>query len=456
MIKDFIIIVLCVLVLILTRRQFLRLLKRLFHRFLPRSIRIFLEKQIPCVKTLDNDKKAKDIVYPTMTIEQESAVKNAIRITFSGDLILLKDMVENGYNPDTGSYSFDSMFQYVKDYYDQADYNIGVFEGPVAGSHKGFSTSCFNDGIPIYLNFPKEFAQAVKRAGFNMVTLANNHMLDQGVDGLFSTLDELDNIGLPHTGAYRNLKEKSVHTLVNIRGKKVAMLAYTYGSNYYDTDFFFQEENNHLSRILVAPNNKHIKETLKSVKNDFQEVKEMKPDTIVVLPHMGKQFRHAPDEFQKYWCNVFAENGADIILSDHPHAVQPIEWMSVSDRKILIVHCPGNFVNSYIKRDGDASMIVECYLDPDTGKPIASACIPIYAYCKFGKEKKENYCGVPVLAMLHHKEIAFGKYEYNRICEVHSLVTNVAMGVDIQIEDLQERYYYMPDIGYIRQSESSL
>jgi hypothetical protein len=95
-------------------------------------------------------------------------------------------------------------------------------------------------------------------------------------------------------------------------------------------------------------------------------------------------------------------------------------------------------------------MIVECYLDPDTGKPIASACIPIYAYCKFGKEKKENYCGVPVSAMLHDKDITIGKYEYDRVCEVHKLVTNVALGVEIQIEDLQERYYYLPDLGYVR------
>ncbi len=389
MIKNIIIVLLCVLILFLTRDQILRLLKVLLHRLLPSNFCRFLEKQLSRVKSSDNEKKAQDIVYPVLSAEQELALKNAIKITFTGDLILLKNMVENGYDSDAGQYSFDSMFQYVKDYYDQADYNIGVFEGPVAGAHKGFSTSSFDDGIPIYLNFPKEFAQAVKRAGFNMVTLANNHMLDQGVDGLYSTLDELDSVGLLHTGTYRNTKEKSVHTLVNVRGKRVALLAYTYGSNYYDTDFFFREENCHLSRILVSPNNKHIKESLELIKKDFQEAKKMKPDIIVVLPHMGKQFRHAPDEFQKFWCDVFAENGADIILSDHPHAVQPIEWKSISDRKILIVHCPGNFVNSYIKRDGDASMIVECYLDPDTGKPIASTCVPLYAFCKFGKEKRK-------------------------------------------------------------------
>lgn len=448
MIKNMVIIVLSICILYLTRSQILRLL----NKILPSTMRKSIEKRIAKIKSSHSDNNRRDTFYPFLSEEQESTIKKAIRITFTGDLILLKDMVENGYNPDTGHYCFDSMFKYVKDYYDQADYNIGVFEGPVAGAHKGYSTSCFNDGIPIYLNFPEEYAQAVKRAGFDMVTLANNHMLDQGVDGLYATLDVFDRLGLSHTGVYRDEQEKSVVTMVDIRGKKVVLLPYTYGSNYHKTDFFFQEENRHLSRIIVAPDNKYIKETLESVRKDFQEAKRLQPDAIIVIPHMGKQFRHTPDEYQKFWCNFFAENGADIILSDHPHAVQPIEWMTVHDRKTLVVHCPGNFVNSYTKRDGDASMIVECYLDPDTGKPIASACIPIYAYCKYGKGEKENYCGIPVFTMLQNKDIVFGKYEYDRVCEVHKLVTKVAMGIDIKIEDLKERYYCLPDIGYVRQS----
>ncbi len=449
MIKDFIILLLSIFFFIILRKQILFFAKRFVRKFFPKiNLKSFSVRAIPSKSEV---KICKELVYPILSSEQNLAIKNAIIISFTGDLILLKDMVENGFDTNSYQYNFDSIFQYVKDYYANADYNIGVFEGPVAGEERGFSTSCFNDGIPIYLNFPKEYAQAVKNAGFDMVTLANNHMLDQGVDGLYATLNELDRIGLTHTGTYRNEHEKSVIPLVNIRGIRVAILAYTYGSNYYDTDFFYKDENRHLSRIIVAPGNKHIKESLEAVKDDFLEAKKMNPDVIVVIPHMGKQFRHSPDEFQKYWCKVFAKNGADIILSDHPHAVQPIEWMIESDREILVVHCPGNFVNSYTKRDGDASMIVECYLNPVTGKPFASACIPIYAFCKYGKEKKENYCGVPVSTMLWNKEIVFGKYEYDRICDVQKLVTRVALGTEIPINNIQDRYFIFPKIGYVRQ-----
>lgn len=385
--------------------------------------------------------------YHDLSETQESAIRNAIKFTFTGDLILLKDMVEYGYDDESKSYKFDDMFKYVKEYYDEADFNIGVFEGPVAGAEKGFSTSNFNDGIPIYLNYPVEYAEAVKRAGFNLVTLANNHMLDQGVDGLYHTMDELERIHLPFMGAYKDEKAKSSIHCQTIKGKKIVFLPYTYGSNHIKTDFFFEEANRHLTKIIVPPKSKYFNECLESVKKDFEQAKQLSPDLIVVLPHMGKQFRHAPDDFQKYWCNVFIENGADIILSDHPHAVQPIEWCKRGGKNVLIVHCPGNFINSYILRDGDASMIVEVYLNKDTGKPIGASCIPIYAYCKYDKENKSNYVGLPIYKIFNddNLDIGFGRYEYKRIVEVQKLVTKTALGMEIGIDNLHSRYYSLAD-----------
>ena len=69
MIKNIIIVVLCVLVLFLARRQILRLLKVLFYRLLPSTFRRFLEKQLSRVRSSDNEKKAQDIVYPSLSTE---------------------------------------------------------------------------------------------------------------------------------------------------------------------------------------------------------------------------------------------------------------------------------------------------------------------------------------------------------------------------------------------------
>jgi len=466
MVKNIVIIVLSVLLLLVSRKRLKPWVKGWAKKLIPRKYYRLLKRFLKGNDNHDNSIVKSYPIYPILSKSQEESLFNAIRLTFTGDLILLKDMVENGYDSSSGQYHFDSMFQHVKEYYDEADCNIGVFEGPVAGADKGFSTSCFDDGIPFYLNFPKEYAEAVKRAGFDVVTLANNHLLDQGVEGMYHTLDELDSIGLAHVGAYRNEEEKSSVRIMEVRGKRIAVLAYTFESNCYKTDFFFEPENQYLTSIIISPQGQYNhethdavkKEALDAVKKDFEKAKSLSPDLIVVLPHMGKQFRHTPDEFQKYWCKVFVELGADIIFSDHPHAVQPIEWVKEGDKNVLIVHCPGNFINSFTEFDGDASMIVECYLNPETGKPFASACVPIYAYSKYGRSKAGNYTGIPIYQLMKDESICpeLSRYEYNRIQTVQKLVTKTAIGAELGLDQIQKRYYLFPDLGYVRQSVDSL
>lgn len=456
MVKNIVIIILSVLLIIISRKRLVSLAKKLIPNKYYKRLKRFIKGDSD-TKDNGNTNKSKPI-FPILSKNQDERLSNAIRLTFTGDLILLKDMVENGYDSLSGQYSFDSMFKYVKEYYDEADFNIGVFEGPVAGADKGYSTSYFNDGIPLYLNFPKEYAEAVKRAGFDIVTLANNHLLDQGVPGMYHTLDELDNIGLAHVGAYRNDGEKTSVSIVEVKGKRIAFLAYTFWCNYYKPDFFFEAENKHLTNFIVSPESPHINETLDAVKKDFENAKSLSPDLIVVLPHMGKQFMHSPDEFQKYWCKVFVELGADIVFSDHPHAVQPIEWIKNGNKDVLIVHCPGNFINSFIGFDGDASMIVECYLDPETGKPFASACIPIYAYSKYGRSKSENYTGIPIYQLMKDESICpeLSRFEYYRIQAIQRLITKTAIGVELGLDQIQKRYYTFPDLGYVRQPTEKL
>ena len=458
MIKNIVIIVLAVLLVVALRSQLKSLAKKTAKKLFPNTYNKLRHRFSPGNGDDSTPKTNSHPIYPILSKTQENRLSQAIRLTFTGDLILLKDMVENGYDSSMGQYSFDTIFSHVKEYYDEADFNIGVFEGPVAGADKGYSTSCFNDGIPFYLNFPKEYAEAVKRAGFDLVTIANNHLLDQGIAGMYHTLNELDSLGLDHVGAYRDEKEKSSVKIVEVRGKRIAVLAYTYGCTYYKPDFYFKNENKHLTSVIVSPESPFIQETIDAVSKDFEKAKSLSPDLIVVLPHMGKQFMHYPDEYQQYWCKKFIGFGADIVFSDHPHAVQPIEWAKDGDRNVLIVHCPGNFINSFTAFDGDASMVVECYLDPETGKPFASACIPIYAYSKYGRSKVENYTGIPIYHLLKNENICseLSKYEYKRIEAVQRLVTKTAIGAELGLDQIQKRYYTFPDLGYVRQPTDSL
>ena len=389
-------------------------------------------------------------IYPVISSEQQQNIDSAIKITFTGDLILLRDMVERAYNSDKDIFEFDGMFEHVKEYYDDADLNIGVFEGPTASVDSGYSTSCYDDGIPLYLNFPVSFAAAVKNAGINFVTTANNHLLDQGVDGYLRTLDVLDSIGLDHSGSYRNRAEHDQPKILQVNGLKIGVLTYTYGSNYYEDDFFFEKGNEHITSCVMTTKSKYFKACQESVREDFKRLKSLHPDIIIVLPHMGEQFLHAPDPDQLAWCELFVEQGADIIFSDHPHAVQPIEWRkSQNGKNVLIAHCPGNFINSYIEHDGDASMIIEAYLNPKSGEPFAAACIPIYSYCKQDGGSYQAlpiYKGIKVDSLYSRLSVA----DYKRMAYLHNLITKTALGVGLSIDQVQPRYYIFADGGYMR------
>lgn len=391
-----------------------------------------------------------DPIYPVITDEQQQAIKGAVKISFTGDLILLRDMIERAYNLAEGTYDFDEMFEHVKEYWAEDDLSIGVFEGPMAGADNGYSTSCFDDGLPLYLNFPDSFAAAVKRAGIDFVTTANNHLLDQGIDGYLRTLDVLDAIGLDHSGSYRNRAEYDEPKVLQVKGLKIGVLTYTYGSNYYEEDFFFEPENAHITSCVMPKKSKYFTACQERVKEDFQRLKLQHPDIIIVLPHMGEQFLHAPDEDQLAWCELFVEQGADIIFSDHGHAVQPIEWRkNQSGKNVLIAHCPGNFINSYIGHDGDASMIVEAYLNPATGEPFAASCVPIYSYCQ---QKYGRYQAVPLFKAIKEDSLysRLSTADYKRISAIHKLITQTALGVNLSIDQLQQRYYTFAEGGYVR------
>ena len=120
------------------------------------------------------------------------SIINSITITYVGDLILLKDGVVGAYSNKTRRYDFNDMFKFTSKYFHSSDLSIGIYEGPSAGNNTSYSTSNYDDRIPLFLNFPDEFVEAVYKSGINLVSTANNHLLDKKIEGAIRTLDILD------------------------------------------------------------------------------------------------------------------------------------------------------------------------------------------------------------------------------------------------------------------------
>lgn len=394
-----------------------------------------------------------DLIFQTITAEEQAAFDRAFKITFSGDLILLEDQVKRAY---TGNgYDFADVFEYVKPHISSADFAIGVFEGPMASAEAGYTSSNFGDGKELYLNFPDEFAEEIKRTGFDLVTTANNHVLDKGIDGAIRTLDVLDKIGLDHTGSYRSAEEKQSERikLVEKDGIRFAVLSYTYGTNYYDTSELAEGELSYLTSVISGTEGELFDKVKQNVERDFKEAKALDPDLIIVLPHIGTQFLNSADAEQEVWFGIFKECGADIILGDHPHVVEPVFIEEYNGKNVFTAYCPGNFANIYRKDQGDTSALIDVYIDRETKAVIGGGIVPLYTQSPIDG----NFRALPIYEIEHNPKLReqLSTDDYERAKDAHSIVTKVMLGNKTNITSVTESYLF-DERGFLRQKVGGL
>ncbi len=393
-------------------------------------------------------------IYQRMDAQTEDALSDSYTILFSGDLILLEDQVRRAY--DGEGYDFSDLFTYTKPYIEAADLAIGVYEGPSAGAEAGYSSGNFDDYKPMYVNMPDEFATAVRDAGFDLVTTANNHLLDRGEQGALRTLDVLDAAGLQHIGSYRSEEENKAERVkvIELDGLKIAVLAYTYGVNQTDsTDYpdatFVDGEFSYLTSTIVSPNSPQFAEAKTAVQADLARAKVLGCDLIVVLPHWGTMLTHSTDELQRTWRDIFIEGGADIILGDHSHAVQPNVLEEVDGKMTFTCYCPGHYTDVYTGRDADAAALVEVHVDRESKQVIGASVVPMW--CE--SSMSGNFRALPIYDILHNDELGreLATHDLDRLDTVHRIVTSVMLGEEMGLEMAHPRLTMTPE-GFRRAS----
>lgn len=116
-----------------------------------------------------------------------------MKITIVGDIMCEPPILKAAKKSD-GTYDFSPMYEKVKPLFSESDYVIGNMETTLAGEEAGYTETFFS------FNAPDSFGEAMKDAGFDLVTTINNHTLDRGAEGIIRTMEVLDKIGLPYTG----------------------------------------------------------------------------------------------------------------------------------------------------------------------------------------------------------------------------------------------------------------
>ena len=257
----------------------------------------------------------------TVTEQETSA-----RIMANGDL-LYHDIIYISAKKSDGTYDFHENFEYVKPWLKQADLVLGDFEGTVNKDH-------YLAGYPLF-NAPGEVMDAIKDAGYQVLDLAHNHILDSQIEGVVSTADAIEKAGMTPIGVYTHEpRDKAPIVIKEVNGIKVALLAYSYGFNGIEQSISQEDYNRYLSDLDEDKMKAEI------------ERAEKEADITIIMPQMGVEYQIEPTEEQKKLYHKMIDWGADIIFGGHPHVVEPAETVEKNGDKKLIIYSMGNFISN--------------------------------------------------------------------------------------------------------------
>lgn len=326
-------------------------------------------------------------------------MKSNCKITFSGDIMLDNSIREEYRNETKNEYDFNKIFYDVKGLLKNNDYMVGNLETPISKNKNELKNDKYIFTSPI------EFAKAVKNAGFDMVSTANNHCLDNEVNGVKRTLESLNDVGLESTGIF-NKPEKMF--IKNINGIKVAFLAATYGTNAFSNGVYLRREDKydvnllqnqeesdkikkkiyysknivcriirkvlkimHYEQLNLQPferNEKSLKKK-KILKRKIKKLKE-NSDIVIFLMHEGGQYNSSPSNKTKKTIKFLKKCGTDIIIGNHEHVIHPVEINNNS----LVAYSLGNFdgINGVLEKPFDKmseySILLNIYLNKNERK----------------------------------------------------------------------------------------
>ena len=327
------------------------------------------------------------------------------RLTFVGDIACDRPLLKAAKCGKT--YDFSRVFKTEKAF-SNSNLVIGNLESCFGGGNYGKK--------PYHYSVPDSFCDAIKAAGFDIVSTANNHCLDEGVEGLERTLSILDQAGIAHTGTFSGNEEKR-YLVAEKNGLKIAFYSLTYSVNTcyesslcddiskYVNILGFKKRrysNNPVKRlwqIRLRPELQKIKKKMRygtiipqytdkltpnSIDQNWLnridgEIKaaRQESDLLVVLLHIGGQFNLEPGDFSQYMMTHLCELGADVIAAHHPHCLQKIERRGNTH----IAYSLGGYCLSpsgeYLVKESLPEYSVAWHIDIDENKQIVDSSVTL-------------------------------------------------------------------------------
>ena len=188
-------------------------------------------------------------------------------------------------------------------------------------------------------------------AGVRVVSLANNHLMDYGPDGVADTIAALDGVGIAHFGAGANLAEARRPAIVEVGGLRIAFLGYLIlGEKHPEPAVVWATETT--AGVAGHPSDWTVVE--KMVREDVAAAK-AHADLVIPFFHWGREGSKGPDAYQLALAKATVESGAAAVLGSHPHVLHGMERIG----RAPVFYSLGNFVfgGNWNPRDKDSVLV---------------------------------------------------------------------------------------------------
>jgi len=239
------------------------------------------------------------------------SIKKKITISALGDISFTGNIDKNP--------SLD-FFKKISDTWSDSDLVVGNLEGPLLDDGRSIPGKCVLKADP-------KWADVLSETGINLVSLANNHMMDYGAKGLFKTIDVLHKAGIHYLGAGENPENACRPLILDLNNVRIGFLA--------------------RSSVIISSSTYYATQDQPGIASfDYSETirqaKQLKHNTdlVILLMHWGIENYHFPSSSQRALAKQLLKNGVDIIIGHHPHVLQGMEYIGQG----MVAYSLGNFI----------------------------------------------------------------------------------------------------------------
>ena len=341
---------------------------------------------------------------PTQTVpmatadpDDTQAAQTVIRFAAAGDLNITDKVVASG----GATFDYTRAFMDVVPLLADADLTALNFEGNVYGAQYGADSA------------PPQLLTALKTAGVDLVQMANSRTINKGVAGLQSTLQSVRSAGLIPVGAFADeseFKRSGGYTICNVRGVKVAVVAFTKGMDGMALPAGSEHCVNLLYTDYASNYRKVDKEGITSL---LRAVEKQKPDITIALLHWGSEYNDTHSDSQDDIRKLMTAEGVDAIIGTHPHYVQ--EMSLDKETGTFVAYSLGDFFSDAVRSGTEYSVVLELEITKDN--VAGTTAITGYSYTPI-------YTAADSEGMLRvlRMEPAIAAYESNHIDRVEQSV----------------------------------